>query len=284
MDTTRDNTAGVDDRVSPPAPVPTLLVLLALSLIVFQYKTLAKFGVLPPGRSFAGSLRYYQAVAERVAFDFFDGLLLALVLIAGLVLIGLEVYGRQLSAFLAAVFRREARTRLLLLLASAVSVRYYFAAGEFSWAGDAPHHLALAWVTAESLSHLEIPIWTYYFGAGSPYLQFYGPLFFLLTGVVDLLFGDIYHSIKLVLGIAHMFSGFGLYLLARRLGCCRAAALLAGLAYVLCFWHVQQVLVMGRFALGVFYALLPWPFVCFERLRSSQRPLAWAFAGGLGRD
>lgn len=280
MDITRDSTIGVDDRVSPSVTVPALLLLLALSLIVFQYKTLAKFGVLPPGRSFAGPLRYYQAVAERVAFDFFDGLLLALVLIAGVALVGFEVYGRRLSHFLAAVFRREVWTRLLLLLASAVSVRYYFAAGEFSWAGDAPHHLALAWVTAESLSHLEIPIWTYYFGAGSPYLQFYGPLFFLLTGAVDLLFGDIYRSIKLVLGTAHMLSGFGLYLLARRLGCRRAAALLAGLAYVLCFWHVQQVLVMGRFALGIFYALLPWPFVCFERLRSSQRPLAWAFAGG----
>ena len=70
MDTTRDSTAGVDDRVSPPVTVPTLWVLLALSLIVFQYKTMAKFGVLPPGRSFAGPLRYYQAVAERVAFDF----------------------------------------------------------------------------------------------------------------------------------------------------------------------------------------------------------------------
>ena len=51
---------------------------------------------------------------------------------------------------------------------------------------------------------------------------------FFLTEAVDLLFGDIYRSIKLVLGTAHMLLGFGLYLLARRLGCRRAAALLAG--------------------------------------------------------
>ena len=41
-------------------------------------------------------------------------------------------------------------------------------------------------------------------------------------------------------------------------------ALLAGLAYVLSFWHTQQVLIMGRLPLSLFYALLPLPFYFWE--------------------
>ena len=264
-----------------PVLVPALLWVFSGLLIALQYMTLAKFSALPPGRSFGGPLRFYQAAAEDVDFDIVDGLLFGLVLVVGLALVGLEVFGRRLTLFLRGVFQRERKTRILLLAASAVSVRYYFAAGELSWAGDAPHHISLAWVTAEALARGEVPFWTYYFGAGSPYLQFYGPLFFYATGLVDLLFGDIYQSIKLVLGAAHIASGLGLYLLARQVGCRRGASFFAGLCYVLCFWHVQQVLVMGRFALGLFYALLPWPFFFFERLRSSQQPLAVALGGGL---
>ena len=264
-----------------PLLVPLLLAVLAGLLFAFQYQTLAKFSILPPGRSFGAPLHFYQVLAERVNFDFIDALLAALLLLVGLALVALEVHGRRLTRFLCAVFQNEVRTRVLLLATSAVGVRYYFAVGELSWAGDAPHHISLAWVTAESLSRLEFPFWTYYFGAGSPYLQFYGPLFFCAAAVVDLLIGDIYWSIKLLLGAAHIASGLGVYLLARELGCRRAESMLAGLVYVLCFWHVQQVLVMGRFALGLFYALLPWPFVFFERLRTSERPLASASGGGL---
>ena len=43
-------------------------------------------------------------------------------------------------------------------------------------------------------------------------------------------------------------------------------ALLAGLAYVLSFWHTQQVLIMGRLPLSLFYALLPLPFYFWEGL------------------
>jgi hypothetical protein len=51
----------------------------------------------------------------------------------------------------------------------------------------------------------------------------------------------------------------------------RAAGFVAGAACVSIFWHIQQVLIMGRLPLSVFYGLLPWAFYGFEQLRLPQR-------------
>ena len=100
----------------------------------------------------------------------------------------------------------------------------------------------------------EIPIWTNYFGTGGPYCQFYGFLFFYLTGAVNLLFSDLEFSLKFVMGASHVFSGIGMYLFVRTLFN-RQAGFIAALAYVMCVWHTQQVLIMGRYPLSVFYCL-----------------------------
>ena len=65
-----------------PLLVPLLLAVLAGLLFAFQYQTLAKFSILPPGRSFGAPLHFYQVLAERINFDFIDALLAALLLLA----------------------------------------------------------------------------------------------------------------------------------------------------------------------------------------------------------
>ena len=193
-----------------PDAIAILLWALAILLWALQYATLVKFDLLWPGRSYGGPLRFYQAVAEAVDFTLVDGLWFGCAGAVVLALVGVELSGRRLTLYLREVFQSEKKTRLLMLAASAVAARFYFAPGELSWAGDAPHHIALAWVTAEAMAGGEVPFWTYYFGAGSPYLQFYGPLFFYATGLVDLVLGNIYQSIKLLLGTAHIASGLAL--------------------------------------------------------------------------
>ena len=101
------------------------------------------------------------------------------------------------------------------------------------------------------------------FGTGSTYCQFYGFLFFYLTGAVNLLFSDLEFSLKFVMGVSHVLSGIGMYLFVRTLFN-RQAGFIAALAYLMCVWHTQQVLMMGRYPLSVFYAALPFPFYFFE--------------------
>ncbi len=141
-------------------------------------------------------------------------------------------------------------------------------------------HIGYAWIASEAFTQGEIPIWTNYFGAGGPYCQFYGFLFFYMTGAVDQLFSDLEFSLKFIMGVSHVISGIGMYLFVRTL-LNRQAGFMAAMAYVMCVWHTQQVLIMGRLPLSVFYALLPFPFYFFERLKARTLKLGSAMAGGV---
>jgi hypothetical protein len=260
--------------------VAILLGLLALALVCFQFVTLKKFDTIAPGVSFLSFTRFWETVEHRIDFELVDGMLmLAILLLAGFLVL-LELWAGRLTAFLDQVFASERRTLLLLASGSLVCVRFYLAPGAL-WTADAPQHVSYAHMTAQAMARGEIPIWTNYLGSGSPYLQFYGFLFFYLVGLIDLLCSDIFLSLKLAMAGSHVVSGMGMYLLVRRVCLSRRAGFLAGLAYVLCFWHTQQVLVMGRLPLSLFYGLLPWPFYFFERLRHRCYRAGNAGAGAL---
>ena len=54
----------------------------------------------------------------------------------------------------------------------------------------------------------------------------------------------------------------------------------SGLAYVLCFWHAQQIAIMGRWPLSLFYLLLPLPFYTFELGRLGRYRISAVIVGG----
>ena len=97
----------------------------------------------------------------------------------------LEFAGGHLSAFVRSVFTSESATICLLLASSFVFVRCYLSPGHFNWAADSSYHLAYADITSATMAFGELPFWTY-LGTGSPYLQFYGFLFFWSVGLLIL--------------------------------------------------------------------------------------------------
>ncbi len=149
------------------------------------------------------------------------------------------------------------------------------------WAADASHHIAQSYLVARAIADGELPIWTFFMGNGSPYMQNYGFAFFYLVGLVDFFCRNIFLSLKLVMSTAHVLSGIGMYYLASSLCQSRRAGFIAGLGYVLCFWHTQHVLIMGRLPLSLFYALLPLPFYAVECLIRSSYKVRAALLGGL---
>ncbi len=261
--------------------VSALLALLAGLLIIFQYVTLDKFSVLRPGLRYQSLQGFLAVVSRFVKFNAMDASLLFLILAVGSLLVFLEWRKRRLSVFFDHIFASEKRTVLLLVAGSLILVRFYFAEGEFAHGADTYLHVTYAWLAATSMAQGEVPIWTHYFCNGTPYLQFYGFLFYYLVGLVNLAFQAPFSSIKFVLGAAHALSGLAAYLFVRRLTGSRPAGFAAGIAYVLSFWHTQQVLIMGRLPLSLFYALLPLPFYFWEGLRNHPNRLAQGVGGGL---
>lgn len=264
-----------------PLDVSALLALLAGLLIFFQYVTLDKFGVLRPGLRYHSLQGFLSVISRFVDFSIADAVLPILIFFVGMLLIGMEWRGRRLSVFFEHIFASERRTVVFLVSGSLILVRFYFAEGEFAHGADTYLHVTYAWLAATSMLQGEVPIWTHYFCNGTPYLQFYGFLFYYLVGLVNLVLQAPFSSIKFVLGAAHAVSGLGAYLFVRRLTGSRQAGVAAGLAYVLSFWHTQQVLIMGRLPLSLFYALLPLPFFFWEGLRNNPNRLAQAIGGGI---
>ena len=258
-----------------PRDILTLLGLLAVCLVYFQYTTLDKFGILPPGRGYASLRIFWLMAAQAVPLDGWDALNVGILAAAAVGILVVERRSGSLTRLLDSVFRSESRTMLALGIASLVLVRFYFASGDLSWVADASAHIGYAWVAAQSFAIGEIPIWTNYYGTGSPFLQFYGFTFYYAVALVDLATRDLFLSIKLVLAGCHVLSGLAMYRFVRALCHSRRAGFIAGLAYVLCFWHTQQVLSMGRLPVSAFYACLPMPFYFLERLRVARnRPAA----------
>jgi len=259
-------------------PIKSLLLALTAALFAFQYHTLTKLSVFHPATSHVSLTRFFYSVRQQETFDYSDGLLLALILGLGLAIIIVEWQHRALSSFLQASLRSDTSALLLLGIASFVCVRYYFAPGVLHWSGDAAQHIAYVEITARELACFNVPTWTFAIGNGSPYLQNYGSLFFYLAGLFALVAQDLDLGIKLCMSFAHVLSGLGMFLFVCRLSHSRRAGLFSGLAFVLSFWHVQQVLIMGRLPLALFYGLLPFAFWAIELLaRPGYRVRAASF-------
>ena len=262
-------------------PVLGVLICLGGLSVCIQYVTMTKLWVLPPSYPYETLAELLGDVeAERITFGALDGLLAGLFLLCAASLLYGEARRRALTEFLQDCFASQRRTLWLLAASLLVCGRFYFARGEPTWATDASAHLASSWQAARAIADGQLPVWTFFGGTGSPVFQTYGFVFFYLVGLVDLVLDDFYLSLKLIMGAAHVLSGLGMYLLAASLCRSRPAGFVAGLAYALCFWHTQHVLLMGRFPLSLFYAILPWTFYWIEQVVDSPRRMRAALLGG----
>ena len=258
-----------------------ILLFWAALCVSIQYFTLEKFSVFHPSISHITLAEFVGAVTQQITFGALDALLILLLLGSTALLLYMELRRREISDFFQNCFASRTRTLWLLGGFLLVCVRFYLSPGELSWAADASHHIAMSWLAADAFAAGQAPVWTFFMGTGSPYLQNYGFAFFYLVGVVDLFCRDLFLSLKLTLATSHLLSGFGMYFLIAGLCRSRRAGFVAGLGYSLCFWHTQQVIIMGRLSLSFFYAVLPWAFHYVERVAASPRRMRAAFLGGL---
>lgn len=189
-----------------------------------------------------------------------------------------EIRHRSLSAFLHGCMQSRVKTFLFLAIVLPALAKFYWMPGfRLYTMGDGAPHFVNTWTTFQALRQGELPFWNNYWGCGSPFLQFYPPLFFYAAAGAVFLRQDLFFAIRLVLFLFHVLSGFTLYRFARSLGSARSGGVVAATAYVLAPWHVFQVFHFNRFPVAPVYALLPLLFLSVEKAR--KRPFQASLLG-----
>ena len=263
-----------------PIDALALVVAASIGLLVLQGVTLPKlWPSITQFRLFGSPAEYVTALVE-LPWSTTDYVLLAALLATGIALLSLELHSRRWTLLIKAVASTETRSRWTVVLGGLVAVRFYFSPGAVTWTADAAYHTLYTWIAGEVFASGSLPVWTPLVAAGTPFLQFYGFVFFYLSGTIYAILDNLDIALKMVLGGAHIASGFTTYLLCRELTRSRKAGLLAAAICVLSFWHTQQILVMGRYPVSLVYAFLPLPFWALSvatRRRTWHRP---ALVGG----
>jgi hypothetical protein len=216
---------------------------------------------------------YQSGLLQRVwaalpALQTADWLLVAMLFAAALTLLVAELRGGRVASELEEILAGERDTLILLAIFSAVACRFYLAPGEFAL-GDSEAHVTRVWTAARSLSGGAWPSWSFLTYAGFPLLQFYGSIFFVVTGAAVAIIGNLLWTTKGVLFLLHAGSAFPMYAWARTTGLERRGAMIASLAYVLSFLHTHTVVWTGALPVAMVYFLFPAALWALERAFTS---------------
>lgn len=129
------------------------------------------------------------------------------------------------------------------------------------------------------------PTWAPTFGRAFDLLRGEGALGYAFAEFFHLLGATPLDSIKIIYALAFLFSGWGMFALARQIFASDAAGLLAAIVYVYFPYHLATVYVRGAFGEAVAWALFPFALLALIQFHSRatlrQRdyvPTIFAFA------
>jgi len=162
-----------------------------------------------------------------------------------------------------------------LVLVVSLIAKLFFSSGH-TYSLDGASLTARTIMAYESLLDGEFPLWSNRWYAGFPLMQFYPPLFFGLTALLNLLIKDILFSIKIMAFLGQILSGLTAFLLVEEITDDRQAGFIGGLAFALAPWHIFQILDFCRLTVIFIYTLLPLPFLFFEKYRHQKLSLPQA--------
>ena len=156
---------------------------------------------------------------------------------------------------------------VILVVAAALITGYVFVAPGHPSTVDAWPHLARQKVVYESLKQGTLPTWTFMFYSGYPFLRFYSPVFYALTGLTTFLTGgSILAGLRLVLVLLQLASALLTYVFFKRRFASAFGAALGAIVCLLVPWRVRQFVDLAGYPQLAFYVLLPLALLCADRL------------------
>ncbi|HUI72865.1 MAG TPA: hypothetical protein VL354_20250 [Spirochaetia bacterium] len=184
-----------------------------------------------------------------------------------------QIRWKSLSIFFAWALSSERRTRLVVLGMAVLLLKPILAPGE-PYFQDAPSHVSRAWFAYVNFAQGYVfPTFNNYYHAGFAMFSHYGFLFSILAGGLNLLIGNIYLSVKLVMMLASVATAFLFYAVGKQLARDRGSGLLLSIAVT-----GSNIFLYGMFWVGaLFYPLIVAGagllLLSFERFMAETWPL-----------
>ena len=176
-----------------------------------------------------------------------------------------EIRQSLITNFFEWIFTSNRRVYLLLLLLSTVGTLYYFVPG-YILAADASSHVPGGYFVTYAIKNGRSLLWWNYWSLGGPsFLQFSGPLYFVLAGLMGALLGDATIGTKVTLWALHVLSGFATFFYVKQISNSAKAAFVAGLIYTYAFAHTHLILWKGALPQALLFLFFPLALYFLEK-------------------
>jgi hypothetical protein len=168
----------------------------------------------------------------------------------------------------------------LLLLGYALFDHRVFLEGGLPLFFDAHSHFTRSWLAARALSAGGYPSWSFEWYGGYRLLEFYSPGYYLLTGALANLFGDLAAVTKLVLYAGQVLAVVAFYVFLLRLRLAPLAAAFGTLILIHDAERWRVLAVIGNYPSIFVYAITPLVLLAITRTAATPRANLRRFAAG----
>ncbi len=240
-----------------------------VTLFYNQFVTLDKLSniinPIAPFGNFSDFFNFLSLYGKRI-FSNIDLYVFYILVISIVYFVYREIKGNIFSDFLRDNKFNHKKIIFILFILSLISLRYYFSLGyEMHW-GDASYFIGMSNAYYNSFKHMNFfPYFSYMVGCGTPYYMEYAPLIGYLSGLLNLIFRNIYFSIKLTLFLFHFFSVVGTYFFIYEISKSKRVAFISAISILLLYFHSHISIYLGRYSSTPGWTFLPFILYFFER-------------------
>jgi len=156
---------------------------------------------------------------------------------------------------------------VIVVVLTTLAILPYLSRGNV-FLGDAMHFSGLTIYMKQAILSLSYPAWQFYWHMGSGVFAFYGWLYFLLSGIVNIFVGVDWTN-KILFFALHVISALLAYKFVKIATKNSKMAIIAAVVYSLSFEHIARIMI-GRSMTSLTYMLTPLLFIIFE-LRISKK-------------
>ncbi len=202
---------------------------------------------------------------------------ISLICIGVIILAISELIGKEVTRFLECITTSHKYALSFIILVSVLANLSLIGPGNIH--GDGIFHVFKVWYLRKAwMNGIFYPIWCPYWYSGYPFLEFYGPLFYVFAALLSL-GTDWMTGSKFAIYFACILSSLTMYGLIYVITQDRLGGIVGGLAYTLTYYKFPLLTKFGHLASSLEWFFLPLLFLFLELAIKREKHIFAVYAG-----